>query len=659
MKKIIGKLVELNILCHIVVLLISLILGYTIWYAVLYGITEKNLYTLEIEVIERQENDNPFSEVWIEEMQFNGYTDLGDIFGMVKSNGFEFRKASDYGYTCDVIVNTSGIGSTFSAQWNGNNDFSMVIWKQEFSALLSVSLYENDKLKESFTVDLYDNTGEERYKYNADVNNVLNFCPVYVNILLTLIIGAIIYAAIILIVCKIKERITERSQFRNHIYIYIYSLVICLTLTSCLIPVIKKIAAIINMHMAVSEAFFPFYSFCSSVFAVMEIDIPSNGVALYFTLIVLFVFAILLYVISLMIDLCIKSKWIAVSSRPTEKERFIGVDIIKAVGVVFVIIIHIYKELGFYTRSMTDMVMLPLSIGYTLLLTCVPLFITMTGFLMRNKQVCLAHYIGWFKYYFIYVLIELTLKLYFYFKGTISLQDVLKSISPSEQGYVSMFAGLYFMIPFLNKIYDGLELKHKGQLILVLLSLSFLPSVSGLLFTRYWIALGALCYYFTGALFRDYMIKIRKRVCIIGIILFAVFETIYIYFFSGEQFNRNFFWNTFNNFENTYYILPTFLLTFLLTALIINIKNIQPKLNFCIKKLSVHSFELYLLGWTVQGEIFGFARQYIDIDQFIFLYSFVLGIIEFVIIFLVGSTIRKIGEALYRSVFKSYICQNK
>ena len=437
-----------------------------------------------------------------------------------------------------------------------------------------------------------------------------------------------------------------------YIYIYIYAVLISLTLGSCLMPFLTRLSVLADNRLTLSKGLYPLYNALSQIFLFLGIEIPKSGAALILAFLCVIMFASFYCVSESLLRICLQRNLVSVCDRPEEKGRIVGVDVCKATGAIFVIIIHLYVEMGFYTRSMSEKVILPLSFFFTVLLSCVPLFITMTGFLMRNKKPCVAHYIGWFKYYFLYVVIELIIQLCYYcFGAEVTLYSVLKSISLFNNGYMSMFVGLYLLIPFLNKIWDGLVLRAKGGLIGVLVLLSIVPSVTGELFTKYWIALGALCYYFTGALFRDYDIHINKGVCLAGIFLCSVFETVYIYCFSAEKINNAFFWNAFNNHENTYYILPTFIITFLITALCVDIKKLPPLLNTFVKNISLHSFELYLLGLFMQTTLFGYARRYLNIDDHIFIWCALIGIIELLLSYIIGIAVRKISDKLFSAVF--------
>lgn len=223
MKKLFSEICKLNIIYCISAALLSLLLGYTLLYAVISADSDKHSYSLYIEVMERAEGETGGSEVWIEQMELGGHTDLNEIFGRISADGFEFRKAEDYGYTGDVIVNIGGAGSTLSAEWNGSSEFSVTFWKQYLSGVLSVSLYEDGALKEQRLLDLFDESGLIRYTYNVGVYNAMEHYPIYAVVFGTLIVSAVIYAVLISVIYLIEKRRVSHVHKSAIIYIYIYN----------------------------------------------------------------------------------------------------------------------------------------------------------------------------------------------------------------------------------------------------------------------------------------------------------------------------------------------------------------------------------------------------------------------------------------------------
>lgn len=89
------------------------------------------------------------------------------------------------------------------------------------------------------------------------------------------------------------------------------------------------------------------------------------------------------------------------------KQRNINLDIIRCIAVIFVLSVHFYLNLGFYDIPCIGKRMWILCILRTGFITCVPLFLMLTGYLMNKKELSLVYYKGIQKTYCIYVLISI------------------------------------------------------------------------------------------------------------------------------------------------------------------------------------------------------------------------------------------------------------
>lgn len=87
------------------------------------------------------------------------------------------------------------------------------------------------------------------------------------------------------------------------------------------------------------------------------------------------------------------------------KERNINLDLIRCVAVIFVISVHFCLNSGFYELTCSGMRMLIMCILRTAFITCVPLFLMLTGYLMNKKELTLSYYKGIKRTYCIYVLV--------------------------------------------------------------------------------------------------------------------------------------------------------------------------------------------------------------------------------------------------------------
>lgn len=185
--------------------------------------------------------------------------------------------------------------------------------------------------------------------------------------------------------------------------------------------------------------------------------------------------------------------------------KFDSVNVIKSLGAILVMLIHCCFEIGFYESNVNTPLMFLLIFIYNILLSCVPIFFSMTGYLSIYKPLNLKHYIGWFKYYIPYVLINLFVFFYYIVTKIIvnSVQfpsSLLQSFSVYLNGYMSCFFGLYILAPFLNKLWGSLDGYNKIGLLFALLILTIIPSVTGMMFTRFWTGIGVLLGHFSESI---------------------------------------------------------------------------------------------------------------------------------------------------------------
>lgn len=372
--------------------------------------------------------------------------------------------------------------------------------------------------------------------------------------------------------------------------------------------------------------------------------------------ILLLIVILLLFFISYFVSKKILTKYI--SNTPIERieikvSRFDSVNVTKALGVLLVIIAHTCFEVGFYERSVNEPVMWPLIYVYSILLTCVPLFICMTGFLMINKTVTLKHYIGWFKYYIPYVLIMLMSYIYcvVVYKSTAGLFGIF---TVYLNGYMSMFFGLYLLIPFLNILWANLNGNKKVVLLVGLLFLTIIPSVTGMMFTRWWTPLCPILYYYTGAFLREYKVKIKNIHAFVALFTICLLETLYAVFYSDGVINMGYFWNEYNNYCNTYFILPTYFLTVLIIILIINKNSFSSVTIKLSEKLSYHSLEMYLISSAlVQGILWAALKSRIELTaNKALLISPIVVLVEIIITFIISVIIKSISTYLYNLLVK-------
>ncbi len=162
-----------------------------------------------------------------------------------------------------------------------------------------------------------------------------------------------------------------------------------------------------------------------------------------------------------------------------KKVRNINIDLIKCIAVFSVISVHYFSNIGLYKDLIVGNKMYIGIFFRTLFMICVPLFIIVTGYLMKDKKLSKKYYFsGGIRVLLIYLLDSVLFLSYnaIYNNGEFNIKYIVKSILSFDIGYawyIEMYFGLFLLIPFINLIYNGLkEKKQKQMLILTMLFLT-------------------------------------------------------------------------------------------------------------------------------------------------------------------------------------------
>ena len=167
-----------------------------------------------------------------------------------------------------------------------------------------------------------------------------------------------------------------------------------------------------------------------------------------------------------------------------EQKRSISVDIIRCLAFFLVVSVHFFLRSGFYSQTVAGERMLVMTIMRALFIICVPLFITLSGYLLCKKELSLKYYKRIIPIVLTYVLSSVACMLFSYFylgeKLTI-FQAVLKIFNftgAPYSWYIEMYLGLFLIIPFLNVLYNNLpSQKWKLGLVVSFIVLTSLPAV--------------------------------------------------------------------------------------------------------------------------------------------------------------------------------------
>lgn len=311
--------------------------------------------------------------------------------------------------------------------------------------------------------------------------------------------------------------------------------------------------------------------------------------------------------------------------------RDIGLDITRILAFCNVVCVHFFLNSGFYSTTMVGKRMYLMAIMRTMFMTCVPLFMLLTGYLSSPKQVDLSgglrHYYGRLTPILLtYALSTLAILAYqvVYRHAELSLKDVAVNLLGFQQysWYISMYIGCLLLIPFLNTLWRAIA-SHKGQLMLVLVLavMTMLPSVLNAhdlqtpgalwqpwltkqhtkLVPDWWQRLYPLTYYFIGAYLRE-RVDIKRlptgRLAVaLGLSLLACGA-----FNAWKSYSRTFVWGSWCDWGGVQNVTNAVLLFLLINS--IRYPQLGERTQRAVAFVSKLTLAAYLLSWIPDNYVY-------------------------------------------------------
>lgn len=358
------------------------------------------------------------------------------------------------------------------------------------------------------------------------------------------------------------------------------------------------------------------------------------------------------------------------------KERNINLDLIRCLAVIFVISVHFCLNSGFYELTCSGMRMLIMCILRTAFITCVPLFLMLTGYLMNKKELSFSYYKGIQRTYCIYVLISICCLFFrvIYENESLGIRKMILSIldfsADSYGWYIEMYIGLFMIIPFLNILWHNLNHGGRKWLLITLLGLTALPSVLNCwdfldlgdktrvyseIVPNYWENLYPITYYFMGAYLKEETKKIfllREGILLIALmIVFGLFN----YY---RSYDGTYEWIGYNSFWGMQVVIVSILIFRVLMA--VPIAKTPSVVKKGILKISELSLGIYLASaisdkiiYPVVAEQITDAVRRIDMFPIIVLSSLMIALIIAVIANIVYIFLAKAVQGIVNSIEKT------
>lgn len=341
-----------------------------------------------------------------------------------------------------------------------------------------------------------------------------------------------------------------------------------------------------------------------------------------------------------------------------KRERNYSLDIIRIVATFFVVAVHFFLHTGFYAQPVEGKRMFLMVCMRTLFMTCVPLFIILTGYLMNKKKLNLKYYLGITKVLVIYVLATLGCMIFknIYLDQPLTLKTFATSLinfhGANYSWYIQMYIGLYIVIPFLNLIYNGLETKKQKIISLIgLIILISIPPLVQKIFQRAgvltsieiptWTRLYPIMYYYIGAYISEFKPKIKIGLNSLLVILSTLLiGTFFFYINHGVAFA----WGDYQDSCSILIVLISILVFILLHN--IDLSKVKDKTKKFLKHVSDITLGAYLMSYIFDEVIYTNLRTSIP-DMLDRIYYFPL---TTVLVFIGALLVSEVLNLIYKTL---------
>lgn len=307
--------------------------------------------------------------------------------------------------------------------------------------------------------------------------------------------------------------------------------------------------------------------------------------------------------------------------RSASRGRSVGIDIIKALAVLFVLCVHFSLNTNYYKTPIADGNMFFQSCLRWLFFLGVPLFLMCTGFLNYKKTISRGYYLKVFRVIIPYLLISILCL--FLKKPTdptpvpVGFQEAVLSVfsfkADSYSWYVNMYIGLFLIAPLFNIVVNTLDQKKSRILLGALIVAISLPATFNPLFDNiqsinyfflpnWWQGFYPVLYYFIGAYIAKYKIEMNKSICALGLIFLIFFQTGLQIFLNRHQQNN---W-LMSDYSSLFVVAES--ICFFLLLYSANVKNRPFKI--AVKWVSVLTLEIYLFSNITDSYIYPYFSDH-------------------------------------------------
>ena len=209
----------------------------------------------------------------------------------------------------------------------------------------------------------------------------------------------------------------------------------------------------------------------------------------------------------------------------SKKRRDFGLDVVRAAAGTLTLSVHFFLNNGFYEAPVAGIAMLAACMVRMLCMTCVPLFLLLTGYTCIGRRWSRGYYRKLLPILLVYALSGAACVGFrvLWLGERFSLREVARMFTTYTAApygwYIEMYVGLFLLSPFFNAAWHALDRRAQKALTLSLIGLTALPSLVnqlGALLPAWWMGIYPLTYYAVGAWLREHPFTLRRWQLLLG-----------------------------------------------------------------------------------------------------------------------------------------------
>lgn len=300
------------------------------------------------------------------------------------------------------------------------------------------------------------------------------------------------------------------------------------------------------------------------------------------------------------------------NSQTSNSSRLSGLDLVRTLACLFVVSAHFYLNVGYYDTPLVGTRMFIMTAARWLFVTAVPLFFMLTGYLKINKGMTKSHYISLVSLLISYVIVSVgKMILYNKIYGKIyTVKDMFINLGNYQIAwYMGLYLCLFLLIPFINKMWNALNIKEQNVLLGTLVFLCSVYPIFNYIAPSYFIGIYPVLFYFFGAMIRQRRFRPNRLILAAITIIVCIGEAaISMAFTKTGVFD----WTLISTADGTYGTLFIGICTVCIFLIFYDLDIKFTIINKIMASISRVSFEIYLFAGAYDALIYREVKKQVQ-----------------------------------------------